>query len=108
VFQFQQQHVYICTDLHLHAHEDVGRMPALEAVVGEVPARLFHLGMLLRRAEVRVELPHGPPDEAVRRAQQGAAAALRRHLQLPHATVLCVCEGAGRGHAMQPNQEGNC
>ena len=70
-------------------------MPALEAVVGEVPARLFHLGMLLRRAEVRVELPHGPPDEAVRRAQQGAAAALRRHLQLPHAVPVRVqCKGA--------------
>lgn len=76
-------------------------MPALEAVVGEVP------GALLRRAEVRVELPHGPPDEAVGRAQQGAAAALRRHLQLPHATVLCVCEGAGRGacNATKPREK---
>lgn len=93
--------MYICTDLHLHAHEDVGRMPALEAVVGEVPARLFHLGTLLRRAEVRLELPHGPPDEAVRRAQQGAAAALRRHLQLPHA-VRVQCKGAC--NAMQCNR----
>jgi len=64
-------------------------VPALEAVVGEVPACLFHLGTLLRRAEVRVELPHGPPAEAIRRAKQGAAAALR-YLQLPH---VYACKG---------------
>jgi len=72
----------------LHAHEDIGRVPALEAVVGEVPARLFHIGALLRRPEVRVEFPNGPPAEAVCRAQHGAAAL--PHRQLPHATILWV------------------
>jgi len=69
-------------------------MLALEAVVGELSARLFHLGALLRRAEVKVEFPHGPPDEAVCRPQQGATAL--RHLQLPHVPMLCV----QRGHAL--------
>jgi hypothetical protein len=73
---------------HHHAHDEVGGLRALEAVVGELAAEPVHLGALLRRAEVGVELPHRPPDEAVRRPQPRAAAL--RHLQTPHLNSSCL------------------
>ncbi|OEL25069.1 hypothetical protein BAE44_0013912, partial [Dichanthelium oligosanthes] len=51
----------------LHTHEEVGRLPPVETVLGELPADLLHLGVLLRRAKVGVKLPHLPAEEAVRR-----------------------------------------
>lgn len=67
---------------NLHPHEEVARMLAVEAVVGELAARLLHIGALLWRAEVRVELPHLPAEEIVYRPQPWAAAL--RHLEPPH------------------------
>ena len=52
---------------YLHAHEEIGRLPPLEAVLSELPAHLLHLGMLVQRAKVWVEFPHGSPKEAVGR-----------------------------------------
>jgi hypothetical protein len=73
---------------HHHAHDEVGGLRALEAAVGELAAEPVHLGALLRRAQVGVELPHRPPDEAVRRPQPRAAAL--RHLQTPHLSSSCL------------------
>lgn len=72
----------------LHAHEEVGRLSPLEAVVGELLAYPLYLVALLRRTEVRVELPHRPPHEAVRRAQPRAAAL--GHRQPPHAGDMAI------------------
>lgn len=52
---------------YLYAHEEIGRLPPLEAVLSELPAHLLHLGMLVQCAKVRVEFPHGTPEEAVGR-----------------------------------------
>ena len=76
---FATHHVCI---KYLHAHEEVGGLPPVEAAVGELPADPVHLGALLRRAKVRVELPHCPSNEAVGRPQPWPAP---RHLQPPHA-----------------------
>ena len=71
---------------YLHAHEEVGGLPPLEAVVGEVAAEPLHVGALLRRAKVGIELPHRPPHKAVGRPKPRAVVALP-HLQPPHAAV---------------------
>jgi hypothetical protein len=49
----------------LDPHEEVTRMLAFEAVLGEVPSCLVNLGSLLRRAEVGIEHPLLPPEEVV-------------------------------------------
>jgi len=58
---------------HLHAHEEVSRLPPVETALRELPTHPLHLGALLRRAEVGVELPHRPAEEVVGRLQRWAA-----------------------------------
>lgn len=60
----------------LHAHEEVTTLPAGEAVAGEVAAEPLHLGALLRRACVGVELPRLPAEEAIGGPKQRVACPL--------------------------------
>jgi len=57
---------------YLHAQEEVRGLSLLEAALGELPAQPLHLGALLRRAEVGVELPHRPAEEVVGRLRRWA------------------------------------
>lgn len=52
---------------HLHAHEEIGRLPPRETVLSELPAHLLNLRTLVQCAKVGVEFPHGSPEEAVGR-----------------------------------------
>lgn len=68
--------------VYLHAHEEIRGLSLLEAVLCELPAHPLHFGALLRRAEIRVELPDRSAEEVVRRLQRRPVPL--GYLELPH------------------------
>lgn len=67
-------HIVVYT--FLHPHQEVAALPLCEAVAGEVAAEPLHLGALLRRACVGVELPRLPAEEAIGGPKQRVACPL--------------------------------